>query len=100
MKLYIFIFILCVTRNAVGDGLIYLTDREQLSLRILSESLPKDKTFENYMVTIEDKKNIIEVIFFETDDHIDVQGGGGEMYVYHVNLKDKVCTLVQKTLMR
>ncbi len=80
--------------------MIYLTSREQLSLKIASNSLPDNESFESYKVGIEDKKKFIEVIFFESDKNIHRQGGGGKMYVYHVNLKNKTCILVKKTLMK
>lgn len=100
MKLFTFIFMLCTAYNAFGGNVIYLTNREQLSLRIVSNSLPENESFENYKVSIEDKNNFVEIIFSEFDEDIHNQGGGGEMYVYHVNLKNKTCVLVKKALMR
>lgn len=84
--------------------MIYLTSREQSSLKIVSDCLPDNESFESYKASIEDKKYFIEIIFFESDEDsdedMDSQGGGGKMYVYHVDLKNNTCTLVSKTLMK
>lgn len=100
MKFLIFIFMVCTVCNAFGGNVIYLTSREQLSLKIASNALPDNESLESYKMGIEDKKEFIEVIFYESDENIYIQGGGGKMYVYHVDFKNKTCTLVRKTLMK
>ncbi|AXE02893.1 hypothetical protein HNE72_001253 [Salmonella enterica] len=100
MKFFIFIFLLCKVCSAFGEDVIYLTSREQSSLKIVSDCLPDNESFESYKASIEDKKDFIEIIFFESDEDMDSQGGGGKMYVYHVDLKNNTCILVSKTLMK
>lgn len=64
MKFFIFIFLLCKVCSAFGEDVIYLTSREQSSLKIVSNCLPDNESFESYKASIEDKKDFIEIIFF------------------------------------
>ena len=96
MKFFVFIFMLCTICSAFGEDVIYLTGREQSSLKIVSNCLPDNESFESYNASIEDTKEFIEIIFLNMYS----QGGGGKMYVYHVDLKNKTCVLVRKTLMK
>ncbi|EBV3279115.1 hypothetical protein DOH34_18165 [Salmonella enterica subsp. enterica serovar Wangata] len=100
MNFFVFIFLLCTVYSAFGEDVIYLTNREQSSLKIVSNCLPDNESFESYKASIEDKKDFIEIIFFESDEDMYNQGGGGKMYVYQVDLKNKICVLVRKTLMK
>lgn len=63
MKFLIFIFMVCTVCNAFGGNVIYLTSREQLSLKIASNALPDNESLESYKVGIEDKKNLLRSFF-------------------------------------
>lgn len=100
MRNILFFIILLTVYEATGECEVFLTSREFSALNLASSVFSTTNNIRKFEVNVEDNGDFIKVIFFKGNVSPKVLGGGGEMYIYHIDLKKNKCLFISKKLMK